>query len=120
MNQILNLQQNDTMKHTTQVTAVLNLPKLLVQIPYANSTKANDKLSIKKRNKFLEFLSENIRRSQPLILSLILVPKPPPTVSLWESGSIFFTNFRLCYNLKKIHSGTPHIYTLTQLNNIRI
>ena len=49
-------------------------PKLFVQIPYESSTNAKDRFRSKKRNRFLEFRSEKIKRIQPLNFSFIRDP----------------------------------------------
>ena len=46
-------------------------PKLLLHIPYSNSTKANDKLSNKNKNKFLDCGSDRINRIHDPSLSVI-------------------------------------------------
>ena len=46
------------------------LSYLLVHMPYANSTNAKLRFNIKNRNKFLEFLSENINLKKMKIISL--------------------------------------------------
>lgn len=73
-------------------------PKLFVHIPYNNSTKANDKLSIKNKNRFREFLSEKMSLIQPWSFSLRREPRPRLVLSLWDSGNIFKVVFslRLC------------------------
>lgn len=74
------------------------IPKLFVHIPYNNSTKANDKLSIKNKNRFREFLSEKMSLIQPWSFSLRREPRPRLVLSLWDSGNIFKVVFslRLC------------------------
>ena len=50
---------------------------LLVHIPYASSTKAKDKFSRRKQNKFLEPLSDRICLNQIYSIQRIIFISPP-------------------------------------------